>query len=164
MLKFTSILHPIDLSETPQYSLSVAHSLARDHHARLILITVVAPPPPGVLPTEEMLIASETLSARYLRQAVNQLKAIADSITDVPVSIFGFIGLAGDVIIKVANEQNVDLIVMGTHGRIGFSHFFMGSIAEYVMTRATCPVLTIRPGASSHLGKTIETELVSSNK
>lgn len=164
MLKFSSILHPIDLSESPQYSLNVARSLARDHQAKLVLLTVVNPPPAGVLPTQDMLMASDTLSAQYLRHAVDRLKAIANGITDVPVEYFGMIGVEGDVIINVAKERNIDLIVMGTHGRTGLSHFFMGSVAEYVMNRASCPVLTIRPGTNEHFNKTIESELVASGR
>ena len=48
-------------------------------------------------------------------------------------------------IVEVAEAAKVDLIVMATHGRTGFSHLFMGSVAERVVRTAPCPVLTIRP-------------------
>jgi nucleotide-binding universal stress UspA family protein len=48
-------------------------------------------------------------------------------------------------IIETAEAEQVDLIVMATAGRTGFSHLVMGSIAERVVRTATCPVLTIRP-------------------
>ena len=46
-------------------------------------------------------------------------------------------------IVRYANEHQIDLIVMGTHGRGGISHVFMGSVAERVVRTATCPVLTV---------------------
>src|SRR5689334_21130563 len=57
---------------------------------------------------------------------------------------------AGDVyagILQLAEREPYDLIVMGTHGRSGLSHFLMGSVAEKVMRRAPCPVMTVRAGA-----------------
>ncbi len=161
-MKFNAILHPVDFSEDPQYALEVAHSLARDHHAKLVLLTTVDPPPTSVLPTSDMLIASASLSGEYLQLAARQLKAIADRITDIPVESVALIALPGDAIIELAQKYDIDLIVMGTHGRTGLSHLFMGSIAEYVLSRAPCPVLTIRPGTSPHLSKVSETTLIAS--
>jgi nucleotide-binding universal stress UspA family protein len=43
-----------------------------------------------------------------------------------------------------ARDQQIELIVMGTHGRTGFAHFFMGSVAQEVVNTAPCPVLTVR--------------------
>jgi nucleotide-binding universal stress UspA family protein len=48
-------------------------------------------------------------------------------------------------ILEVARARGADLIVMGTHGRTGLEHALMGSIAERVVRRAHCPVLTVRP-------------------
>jgi nucleotide-binding universal stress UspA family protein len=50
-------------------------------------------------------------------------------------------------IVSFAREQGVDLLVLGTHGRTGLEHALMGSIAERVVRRARCPVLTVRPPA-----------------
>lgn len=48
-------------------------------------------------------------------------------------------------IIRYAKEQDVDLIVMGTHGRTGLAHVLLGSVAEKVVRKSPCPVLTVRP-------------------
>lgn len=48
-------------------------------------------------------------------------------------------------IIQYAKEQNIDLIVLGTHGRSGLTHLLMGSVAENVVRKAPCPVLTVKP-------------------
>ena len=53
-------------------------------------------------------------------------------------------GIPAEEILRAARDKDVDLIVMGTHGRTGLAHVFMGSIAEKVVRRAPCPVLTVR--------------------
>ena len=53
-------------------------------------------------------------------------------------------GDPASMIVRVATETGADLIVMGTHGRTGLRHLLMGSVAEYVVRKATCPVLTLR--------------------
>ena len=54
-------------------------------------------------------------------------------------------GIPSAQIVRYAEENSIDLIVMGTHGRTGFNHFLMGSEAEKVVRRSSCPVLTIPP-------------------
>jgi nucleotide-binding universal stress UspA family protein len=55
-------------------------------------------------------------------------------------------GNPADAIVRLAEERNVDLIVMGTHGRTGLQHVLLGSVAEKVVRLAPCPVLTVRHG------------------
>ena len=56
-------------------------------------------------------------------------------------------GTAHAKIVEYAQEHQIDLIAMGTHGRSGLTHFLMGSVAERVVRHAPCPVLTVRPAA-----------------
>lgn len=58
-------------------------------------------------------------------------------------------GKTAEIILQTAQDQNVDLIVMGTHGRTGLRHTLFGSVAEAVMHRARCPVLMIRYGTET---------------
>ena len=58
-------------------------------------------------------------------------------------------GLPAAEILRVANESGCDLIMMGTHGLSGLAHLFMGSVAELVMRKAPCPVLTVKAPAAS---------------
>ena len=55
------------------------------------------------------------------------------------------VGVPSQTITETAAAEHVDLIVMATHGRTGFSHLVMGSVAERVVRTAPCPVLTLRP-------------------
>jgi nucleotide-binding universal stress UspA family protein len=54
------------------------------------------------------------------------------------------VGEPAEQILRVAREEKADLIVMGTHGRRGWRHAVLGSVAEAVMRQAMCPVLTVR--------------------
>ena len=54
------------------------------------------------------------------------------------------VGLAHEEILKAASEEEVDYIVLGTHGRGGVGRFMLGSVADRVIRRATCPVITVR--------------------
>jgi nucleotide-binding universal stress UspA family protein len=56
------------------------------------------------------------------------------------------VGTAFLEIIRYAREETIDLIVIGSHGRSGLSHVLLGSVAERVVRKADCPVLTVRPG------------------
>jgi nucleotide-binding universal stress UspA family protein len=88
------------------------------------------------------------------------LKGIEDSVTkafdvlaqecirSVPnVTTHSRIGVPANEIVRFAEEESIDLIVMGTHGWTGFRHLILGSTAENVVRTATCPVLTVKsPG------------------
>jgi nucleotide-binding universal stress UspA family protein len=62
-----------------------------------------------------------------------------------PTQIIFTEGDPGKEIVRVAIEQNADLLILGTHGYTGWNHLTLGSIAEYVVRRSPCPVLTVRP-------------------
>ncbi len=156
MLSIRSILVPIDFSFCTESALAVAHSLARDHQAQLVLFTVAIPSQA----TMEVELASypgmqDVPSLNpwpRAEQAYQQkLAPLAANIVDVPVSTEARVGPPGAAIVNAAIDHKADLIVMGTHGRSGLSRAIMGSTAEYVLRHAPCPVLTLKPGTESHL-------------
>ena len=53
-------------------------------------------------------------------------------------------GEAGEAIVAAADSENADLIVVGSHGRSGVSRFFIGSVSDYVVRHAHCPVMVVR--------------------
>lgn len=146
MLSIHTILHPTDFSDAAAQSLQLARSLARDYGAKLVILGVVEPMPPVseiYVPVGEM--------AGQVEELRRQVAKIASTIGDVPVEQHALQGSPGHSIVAVAEECQADLIVMGTHGRSGLSRLVMGSIAEYVMRHAHCPVLTVKPGAAERV-------------
>jgi nucleotide-binding universal stress UspA family protein len=97
-----------------------------------------------------------------LEQTRPLLTSVASKIVDVPVETQVLLGTPGAAIVTAARDSNADLIVMGTHGRTGISRLLLGSVAEYVLRHAQCPVLTIKPGTSQHLSQDEPTALAAS--
>jgi nucleotide-binding universal stress UspA family protein len=137
MLAIRTILHPTDFSDRSEHAFHLACSLARDHGARVVLLHVVSLPVAayeGVVlppPIEE---ATEDAKRR-----LSQMKPAA-----IPVEHRVAEGDPAEMILRVAEEIHADLIVMGTHGRTGLGRLLMGSVAEQVVRRAPCPVLTMK--------------------
>jgi nucleotide-binding universal stress UspA family protein len=138
MLAVHTILHPTDFSEQSRYAFGLACALARDHGAGLVLLHVAEPPvvafAEGIFPVgpagrdQELREQLESLDPGPGLRAERRLEQ-------------------GDVveeILRVAEEARCDLIVMGTHGRTGLARLLMGSVAEQVVRRAPCPVLTVK--------------------
>jgi nucleotide-binding universal stress UspA family protein len=72
-----------------------------------------------------------------------QIQAVRSRLQNVDVEHLVYSGSPGEVVCWIAQEQRCDQIVMGTHGRTGLINLLMGSVAEYVVRHARCPVLTI---------------------
>lgn len=140
MLPIHTILHPTDFSVGSNYALRLACAVARDSHARLILLHVFTPPPiingEALLPPDPDVIKAELRS---------QLQALTLETGDLPVECRLDEGYPGSDIPRVARETKADLIVIGTHGRTGLNRLLMGSVAEQVVRKAMCPVLTVKP-------------------
>lgn len=146
---FNKILCPTDFSEPAGTALEIAHRLADQSGAEWILLHVVDYVP--VLPPPTVGTASpafdEPKYQRALREhAQHQLDELAASWRDkgVPVQTHLAEGSAAKRIVAYANDNDVDLIVIATHGRTGVQRFLFGSVAEKVLRSASCPVLTIR--------------------
>jgi universal stress protein A len=78
---------------------------------------------------------------------MEEWKALAEGMGIAKVEVATSIGEPAHEILDFAKAQRVDLVVIGTHGRTGIQHALMGSVAERVVRRSTCPVLTVRPDA-----------------
>lgn len=133
------ILVPTDFSDCSQAALECAVELARRHpSAKLTLLHVE----PGIVPLydEELgvLEPSRLLSMMKMRVAE---QAIRD---DVAVNECLKHGDPTDEIVGFANGEEVELIVMGTHGRTGLNRLVLGSVSDSVLRRAPCPVLFVK--------------------
>jgi nucleotide-binding universal stress UspA family protein len=139
MLAIKTILHPTDFSERSDFAFRLACSLARDYGARLIVLHVAEPPVP-VTPAG-MLVLQPAINLDILREKLHQLQP-PDPMIQVEHRLI--VGTAATEILQVAEVSKCDLIVLGTHGRTGLGRLLMGSVAEQVVRRASCPVLTVK--------------------
>jgi nucleotide-binding universal stress UspA family protein len=151
MLPLRTILHPTDFSEAAGHAFHLAASLARDHGARLVLLHVVAP---ASLAEEMSFLAPTDDPHEKIWEAFQGLETSEPRIGQFEVRSLVEVGPPVATILSTAKALNCDLIVMGTHGRAGLGHLLMGSIAEKVLRKAPCPVLTVKvPLGPEHLPK-----------
>jgi len=142
------ILAPTDLSPLGEAGVQAAAELAQRLGARLILLYVVSPKEleepaaPHALPKTVDQIY-ETVQEKVLEQ----YRGVVPSIVRQGVSVETQVVVGSPVmeILTTARVKEADLIAMGTHGRSGIARLVMGSVAEEVLRKAPCPVLTVRP-------------------
>jgi nucleotide-binding universal stress UspA family protein len=145
MITIRKILIPTDFSEYSRHALQYALALAEGFQAKLFLIHVWELPMTGsILPAEPYpeVILTEEQKAR--REKLTRLAEILQT-SGVEVEPVFVLGKAYLEIVKAAEELEVDVVVLSTHGRSGVSHLLFGSIAEKVVRLASCPVLTVKP-------------------
>jgi nucleotide-binding universal stress UspA family protein len=162
------ILFPTDFSQTAQVAFGTAQRLARDSDALLLIVHVVEPTTVAPGPTSPQAAVSAEFLAETARQAEEEAREKLKEVVPADGGIrFEHRLVKGDASIeipKLADQEQVDLIVMGTHGRSGLKRLLMGSVAEKVVRHAACPVLTQRQSASSFpsVDQTEEAQEVSS--
>lgn len=140
MLAIRTILHPTDFSEFSEQAFLIACSLARDYHARLVVLHVVEPPIP--LMGEGVLLPPIPVDVEGESQ---RLRNVVPTDPSINVEHIQVEGEPAREIVDVALQTKCDVIVMGTHGRSGLKRLVMGSIADEVIRSAPCPVLTAKP-------------------
>jgi len=146
MIKLAKILYPTDFSDLSLVALKYAKSFTKQYDAALHCVHVVDEAyqywltmgPDGVPlgPTDQQLIeTTEQQMQQFISEHLAEHpKVIAKVLTGRP-----FVE-----IIRYARQQAIDLIVIATHGRTGITHVLVGSVAERVVRKAPCPVLTVR--------------------
>lgn len=143
---FNKILVPVDFSEYTDDILSYAVAIARRFDSSIHLIHVI-PTMDYFTPYESFMAATytEEMQKGLEGEIEKQLDEVASKIAGTPVTKATRTGSAFIEIIAYADSVRAELIVMGTHGRGGLEHILMGSVAEKVVRKSSCPVLTIRP-------------------
>jgi glycine betaine transporter len=168
-MNVTTILVPIDYSGRSDRALQWGASLAEKYGARLLLLHVIPhasedlsesraertdPLLPFTLDNPAVYrtpsAPGEVMSVDLLEMAQNDLKDLAIATLNERLSVSQTVGVGepAEEIVRLARDEAVDLIVMGTHGRSGFRHVLLGSVAETVLRTAPCPVFTVKVGAS----------------
>jgi len=165
-MAFTHMLVPTDFSEPANQALGYALEEATLHRAKVTLLHVLAsdadtdvyyvtgapePTPQGSVdqtgggrvsprPLSEATVIRDDPAEEALTKLQDLIPAAGRGTWDVALAV----GHPADAVVRVAQERNVDLIVMATHGRTGLQHVLLGSVAEKVVRLAPCPVLTVR--------------------
>lgn len=139
MLPFKTILFATDFSPASKVAFEVAGALARDYRARIIALHVIEPVRIGFSEYTAYVGPDEDKG-----HAMANLEAIKAPSPRVTIEHRLLEGEPAAVIAETAAEIGADLVVMGTHGRTGLTRLVMGSVAEEVLRRAPCPVLTVR--------------------
>lgn len=144
-LKIEKILVPIDFSDYSKNSLKYAINFAKQFRAELFLIYVVEP---VIYPPDFSMgqIAIPTVDLEMDKRAVEELNKLAKKEMPLEVKVNTIVktGKPFIEIIETASEEEIDLIIISTHGHTGMEHILFGSTAEKVVRKAPCPVLTLR--------------------
>jgi nucleotide-binding universal stress UspA family protein len=138
MLPIKTILHPTDFSETSAFAFELACSLARDYGAKLLVLHVAEFP---MTVQEREISALSHASDPTLRERLRQLWPQAPGVFTEHRMVEGD---PAREILRAAEETHCEVVVLGTHGRGGLGRLLMGSVAEQVLRKAPCPVVTAR--------------------
>ncbi|MBI5093815.1 MAG: universal stress protein [Candidatus Hydrogenedentes bacterium] len=135
------VLFPTDFSEYSVRALPYAESLCREFGATLVLFHSTEAPnvPPDFW--NDLTTTNMATMGRYAEEALAHIK---EGVKDVECEVISATGSAYREIVRLVEDSEVDLVVIPTHGRSGLAHVMFGSVAERVVRRAPCPVLTIR--------------------
>ena len=136
------ILCPIDFSAHSDAALAYASTLAKEAAAKLLIVYV-----------DDSQVPYDAGFAGYVpppdetEQLEKRLNETVPTVPDVECEHHLLFGHPADAIVEFARKHEIDLIVLGTHGRTGVARLLMGSVAESVVRRAECPVLTLKQPA-----------------
>ncbi len=143
-IEIKKILCPVDFSEPSDHALRYATAFAEAYGSHLTLLHVVELPflpsystagvPELHFPVDEMQRQCRERMDKLLEEHGNERDTDGDVVVGVP-----FVE-----IVKKAKEEEFDLIVLGTHGHSGLKHLIIGSVAEKVVRKAPCPVLSVK--------------------
>jgi len=144
MIPIQAILAPVDFSKESILAVKFSVSLAMEYKTKLYLLHVWEPAPSYI---EAEVLNFESIQKRVIEGIREDLsRVIPQKIKKlIPVEEILERGKPiAHIIVEKAKELEVDIIVIATHGRTGFSHVLLGSVAEHVIRHAPCPVFAIR--------------------
>jgi universal stress protein A len=142
MITIKSILCPVDFSEASLNAVRYACEFAKAMNAKVYLLNVVEPRPMvadmsmNYIPLEEDLEKAATEDIDVMKSDIVK-KGIA-ALSDIRI------GQPADIILTLAADPEINLVIMGSHGKTGLSRLLMGSVAEEVVRKSPCPVLIVK--------------------
>ncbi len=140
MLPIHTVLHATDFSDSARPAFQLACALARDYGAALVLVHVV--PPARAFFAPDGIAAPFFVGDMYDAQV--RLSRLHPGDPSVKTDPRVLEGEPAEQILRAARDTHADVIVMGTHGASGLTRLLVGSVAESVMRKSPCPVLTVR--------------------
>ncbi len=145
------ILVPLDGSESAEQALTMALDISRQSNSELIVLRATPIVPPTSVGSPDMMtdynyLESQELTETFHTQTKTYLESIAANYGDRAPALrtIAELGDPATVIVDMAGEENVNLIIMSTHGHSGMEHLMLGSVTERVLHGAPCPVLVVR--------------------
>jgi nucleotide-binding universal stress UspA family protein len=144
------IMVPLDFSEASQNALEVATRMASYLGAALLLVHIA--PAIADLPENVSIFKEGEYNKELHEEAVKQLSEIAASLEAKKLNARAEVGTANDVgmeLVRIAENDGVDIIIIATHGMTGWREVAFGSVAKVVVERGTCPVLVLRAKAQN---------------
>ncbi len=140
MIELKHILVPVDFSGTSEIALRYAKEFGVAFGAKLHLVHV-ADDPTLFAPT-----TSDKYRAQFEQESNEKLQQGLDasSFRDVEYVLVTRFGSAATTLLDYAQEEDIDLIIMGSHGRTALANILLGSVAEHIFRHSPCPVLTVK--------------------
>lgn len=140
-LTINKIMAPVDFSDPSSHALQYASSVAKQLNAEVVMVHVAEPPP-----FSPDLTTSHGYEDKISEYAENTLTDLVDKYIGQGVKARFVVrfGKAYEEIVRAAEEEGVDLIVMATHGHSGFRHMLIGSTTEKVVRASKIPVLSLK--------------------
>lgn len=147
MLPFKKIMSPTDFSKPSELALEVAIELAGHFSSQLLLVHTLAPLSTAPTMTGHSGISFSEIMNEIRTSTENLLNHMVEN--KIPSSVQAqprmLEGLPAEEIVRCAKEENVDLIVISSHGKSGWKRLMFGSVTDKVMRIAECPVLIVNP-------------------
>ena len=147
---FKNILCPVDMHPRSKMALRKAINIAHQFNSKIVLLSIHE----EFISKKQMIMSRVSVSSlgdefkKIATEAKNDMKNLVKELEadDIKCEYILRDGVPADIIVKLSNEMNIDLIVMGTNGRDSLSDYIVGSTTQKVVEKSKCPVLVMPKG------------------
>jgi len=143
-MKINKILYPMDFSKYSYEFIDYVHYMSKTHDAELIILHVIE-----YIPYDSyfdiIVDSQEDILKQFFKKSEEKINEIIKSIPDITVTSKIIHGEPFNELIEVTKNENIDIIVMATHGHSSIIHSIIGSLTEKVVRKAPCPVMILKP-------------------
>jgi hypothetical protein len=145
-VEFKNILIATDGSRFASAAASEAIGIAKKNNSKLIVLAVVPSESMQPMDIVHSQMSRDVIAEKELNEAETNAKAVKEAARKEGVAVEAFImgGKPSDAIVQTAKEKNVDVIMLGSHGKTGIDKLLMGSVAERVIVLTSCAVLVVK--------------------